>query len=54
MLVYENTKAGFLDDALEAQLVPKIKQGYQSQGLGMGSPGEVRSWKTPCSTCHAF
>jgi len=53
MLVYENTKAGFLDDALEAQLVPKIKQGYQSQGLGMGSPGEVRSWKNSLQYMHS-
>jgi len=53
MLVYENTKAGFLDDALEAQLVPKIKQGYQSQGLGMGSPGEVRSWKNSLQYIHS-
>jgi len=45
MLVYESTKAGFLDDVLEDQLVPEIKRGYEAQGLGMGSQSEVRSWK---------
>ena len=45
MLVYENTKSGFLDDTLADQLVPEIKRGYESKGLGMGSESEVRSWE---------
>ena len=45
MLVYENTKSGFLDDTLTDQLVPEIKRGYESKGLGMGSESEVRSWE---------
>ena len=45
MLVYENTKSGFLDDTLEDRLVPEIKRGYESKGLGMGSESEVRSWE---------
>lgn len=45
MLVYESTKAGFLDDILEDQLVPEIKRGYESQGLGLGSDSEIRSWE---------
>jgi DUF2075 family protein len=45
MLVYENTKSGFLDDTLTDQLVPEIKRGYESTGLGIGSESEVRSWE---------
>lgn len=45
MLVYESTKSGFLDDVVEGQLVPEIKQGYESQGIGMGGPGDVQAWK---------
>jgi DUF2075 family protein len=45
MLVYENTKSAFLDDILEDRLVPEIKRGYESQGLGIGSESEVRAWE---------
>ena len=45
MLVYENTKAGFLDDTLHDELVPEIKRGYEGRGIGMGGPAEVRSWE---------
>jgi len=45
MLVYENTKSAFLDDILEDRLVPEIKRGYESQGLGIGSDSEVRAWE---------
>jgi DUF2075 family protein len=45
MLVYENTKADFLDDILADQLVPEIKRGYESRGMGIGSESEVRAWK---------
>lgn len=45
MLVYESTKSGFLDDTLSDQLVPEIKRGYESKGLGIGSDSEVRSWE---------
>ena len=45
MLVYESTKTGFVNDVDQGQLVPEIRQGYQSHGIGMGAPGEVRSWK---------
>jgi hypothetical protein len=45
MLVYENTKSGFLDDVLDDRLVPEIKAGYESKGLGIGSESEVRSWE---------
>ncbi|MFC6939144.1 DUF2075 domain-containing protein [Salinirubellus sp. GCM10025818] len=45
MLVYENTKSGFLNDVLHDQLVPEIKRGYESKGFGIGSQSEVRSWK---------
>ena len=45
MLVYENTTSGFLDDVLTDQLVPEIKQGYESRGLGLGSESEIRSWE---------
>ncbi|ESS10435.1 MAG: hypothetical protein A07HR60_02450 [uncultured archaeon A07HR60] len=53
MLVYESTKTGFLNDVLEGQLVPKIRDGYQSQGIGMGSRGEVRSWKNSLQYMHS-
>jgi DUF2075 family protein len=45
MLVYESTKGGFLEDVVEDQLVPEIKRGYESQGMGIGSRSEVRSWE---------
>src|SRR6056297_3316183 len=45
MLVYESTKSDFLDDVLEDQLVPEIKRGYESQGIGIGNESEVRSWE---------
>ncbi len=53
MLVYESTKSGFIDDVLEGQLVPEIKRGYESQGIGMGGPGEVRSWKNSLQYMHS-
>lgn len=45
MLVYENTKSGFLDDILDDQLVPEIKHSYEEQGLSIGSESEVRAWE---------
>jgi uncharacterized protein len=45
MLIYESTTSGFLDDTLTDQLVPKIKRGYESKGLGLGSKSEIRSWE---------
>ncbi|MGB9965760.1 DNA/RNA helicase domain-containing protein [Halobacterium hubeiense] len=45
MLVYENTKAGFLDDILDDQLVPEIKHSYEEQGLSIGSESEVQAWE---------
>jgi hypothetical protein len=45
MLVYESTKTGFIDDVDSGQLIPEIRRGYQSQGIGMGAPGEVKAWK---------
>ena len=45
MLIYESTKSGFLDDTLTDQLVPEIKRGYESKGLGIGSESEIRSWE---------
>jgi len=53
MLVYESTKSGFIDDVLEGQLVPEIKRGYESQGFGMGGPGEVRAWKNSLQYMHS-
>jgi len=53
MLVYESTKSGFTDDVLEGQLVPKIKRGYESQGIGMGGSGEVRAWKNSLQYMHS-
>lgn len=42
MLIYESTKSGFLDDTLTDQLVPEIKRGYESKGLGInGFAGNV-------------
>ncbi|MFC6991643.1 DNA/RNA helicase domain-containing protein [Haladaptatus sp. GCM10025707] len=52
MLVYENTKSGFLEDSLTDQLVPEIKRGYESKGLGMGSESEVRSWENSFQYMH--
>ncbi|MFD1515094.1 DNA/RNA helicase domain-containing protein [Halomarina rubra] len=45
MLVYENTKAGLLDDVLNDRLVAEIKKGHADQGLAVGSDSEVRSWE---------
>lgn len=45
MLIYESTKSGFLEDTLTDQLVPEIKRGYESRGLGIGSESEIRSWE---------
>ena len=52
MLVYESTKSGFLDDVVEGHLVPEIKRGYESQGIGMGGPGEVQAWKNSLQYMH--
>ena len=52
MLVYESTKSGFLDDVVEGHLVPEIKQGYESQGIGMGGAGEVQAWKNSLQYMH--
>lgn len=45
MLLYESTKAGFLDDVLKDQLVAEIKRGYEAQGLGVGNESEIRAWE---------
>ncbi|WP_241430832.1 DUF2075 domain-containing protein, partial [Halalkalicoccus jeotgali] len=41
-----------MDDNLTDQLVPKIKQGYESKGLGIGSESEVRSWENSFQYMH--
>ncbi|ERG97107.1 DUF2075 domain-containing protein [Haloquadratum walsbyi] len=52
MFVYESTKSEFLDDILAGELISEIKQGYQSQGVGMGAANEIRSWKNSLQYMH--
>ena len=52
MIIYENTKEGFLLDVLNHRIVEEIKESYDEKGLNSGSPSEVRSWEKSLRYMH--
>ncbi len=52
MLIYENTKAGRLQDILADDLVDRINEAYREQGLGGVSGSEERSWRNSFQYIH--
>ena len=45
MIIYENTVSGFTTDVSHNRIVDELQAGFEAQGLGGASPGEVRSWE---------
>ncbi len=52
MLIYENTKAGLLEDILADNLISRITQAYQDKGLGGVSDSEERAWRNSFQYIH--
>jgi len=51
MLIYHNTKDGFMDDVRKELLVGTIKENYNTK-IGKVSPSEVRSWENSLLHMH--
>ena len=45
MIIYENSKEGFLDDVMDDCIVQEIKKYHRKKGLNVGNQPEIRSWQ---------
>jgi len=45
MLIYENTKNGFVEDVMNDKIVEEIKKGFEEKGLSAKRENEARSWQ---------
>ena len=45
MIIYENSKQGFLEDVMDDCIVEEIKRTHREKGLGIGGEPEIRSWQ---------
>ncbi|MFW6025014.1 MAG: DNA/RNA helicase domain-containing protein [Candidatus Woesearchaeota archaeon] len=52
MIIYENTKEGFLEDSFDEKIVDRIRKGHEKNGLSVGNKSEIRSWKNSLNYMH--
>ena len=44
MIIYKNTKGGFIDDVRQGMIVVKVQQAFERRGLAHNNDSEFRSW----------
>ena len=45
MIIYENSKEGFLEDVMDDCIVEEIKRTHREKGMSIGGEAEIRSWQ---------